>query len=256
MHESIAKSLRKGEQRKADSRLDAFNASAEVKAANGNKFSRPTFNDYKTLVENVEKTYGEYLLLSHRPRSASKKHFEAQIFGIDPDAVSIQNYGKVHTVVLEIHSSRKAIQGKSSFQYHESFIGLHEHFLQRGFQRVDVENTNDLSFIIMPLINYLMHSQLTFGSEERHCYLIIKNYIVVCDIPESLGFQLIFKTVLLQDRMTDYQAEVYKKAMSYLNDYEFVLFFPEADTCHPFNSELVRDYKKQLKNASHLFAES
>lgn len=256
MHESIAKSLRKGEQRKADSRLDAFNTEAVINAANASKFNRRSFNDYKALIASIEKTYGDYLLLSHRPRSASKKHFEAQIFGIDPDALSIPNYGNVYQIVLEIHSSRKAIRGKNSFQYHESFIGLHEHFLKRGFQRVDVQNTSDLSFIIMPLINYLMRSQLSFAPEEKHCYLIVNNFIVVCDILYSLGFQFIFKTVLLQNRMTDYQTEVYKNAMSYLYDYEFVLFFPEADTCHPFNNELVKDYKTQLKKASHLFAES
>jgi hypothetical protein len=255
MHESIAKSLRKGEQRKADTRLDEFNDAAINRSLKPN-ITGNTFDAYKKILAGIEEAYGSYLLLSHRPRVASKKHFETQLLGIDPDPTFIQNYGNVYKIALEIHSSRKAIQGKSAFKYFELIIGLHEHFLQRGFQRVEIENSNELNFIIMALINHLINAKLSLEVEDQHCYLILENYIVVCDLLASSNFKLIFKTILLQDRMTDYQNSIYDKAISYLPNYQFVLSLPASDLFYPFNKQTVKDYKKAIKSVPHLFIDT
>ncbi|WP_445776549.1 hypothetical protein [Shewanella sp.] len=146
------------------------------------------------------------------------KHFKAEFTAIEPELTSVEGMGELCRFILGAFDSRKVAQCRlhGNCKLASRFY-FHEHFLIRCIHRLNFTTIGDIAVEIYPVIEWLILNNIPLRRLPETNYFVFKNFIVVAEkLSHSQG--LVFKTILLKDRLTDRDNEKFIKALAIHND--------------------------------------
>ncbi|QPG05736.1 hypothetical protein IT774_00100 [Salinimonas marina] len=216
MHESIAKAQVKGMFRVANDILDSYNTRAKKRNGQGVRFTRKRMTAY---VSNIFEMYGDLLLYNKVEKRKSSWHFNSLNLSINPDPECFVELGVLHCIISERVISRYVRSGKVPYHHYSSKCYLHEHFLQRIFQRASALHQKSIKNELVSISLWLSQEYSPTTEPIQKLYFVSDKHVVV--MTYHLDREIyIFNTILKKDMFTTKQEQKFSEAYSALNESE------------------------------------
>lgn len=163
--------------------------------------------------------YGDFLVNDYKFRSfgaRASKHFRYEYSAIEPELIHAENIGGLCRFIVNFFDSRKYARGKiGAINKFTSQFYFHEHFLIRCIQRLNERSIGEVGAAVYPVIEYMITENLELTRVDDINYFVFRDFIIVA---EKLSGRrgMVFKTILLTDKLTDEDERKFAQAKEVL----------------------------------------
>lgn len=248
MHGSIAKAQVKGIFRMANDVLDDYNAQAEERNGQGGRFTRKRMTSY---VSNIFEMYGDLLLFNKVEKRNSRWHFNSLNLAINPDPAEFGGLGVLHCIICERVVTRYIRSSRVPYHHYSSKCYIHEHFLQRMFQRASTLKKDAIKTELVSIVMWLSQKFSPTSEPQQKLYFVSDEHVVVVTYHAKKAIY-VFNTILSRDVFTTKQEQDFHKAFSVLGETEFDFVFRNepGDVHFGFNSKYEVKHDEIVNNSA------